>query len=207
MASEKCLTECLTILRLMKGDRWEPAHSEFYAAAIRDWPDELAKKIVNHCANTMTFRPSRAELLAALQQTDGRPGVEEAWSMLVWDEYATTVLTEEMRLAQGIAYQLYDEDRVAARMAFKEKYTALVHEARNTFRPVKWEVSLGWDRDGRKEPIKRAIEAGKLSIEAAHEFIPELGSREPITSIAAADLANKKSPPSLPSLLSLPNPD
>lgn len=174
MASQECVQECLTIIRLMKGDPWEKAHVGFYAATLKDWPDEVARAVVNHCANTMTFRPSRAELLGALQSQDGRPGPEEAWGMIPKSEGATVVWTDEMCYASGAAQPLVDAgDLIAARMAFKEAYVKLVAEARSAGSPVNWQVSLGYDKAGREGPIKDALARGRLSTRQAYALIPE----------------------------------
>lgn len=173
MATKQCIEECLTILRLMKGDKWEPAHSGFYAATLKAWPDEVARAVVNKCADTMTFRPSRAELLATLQASDGRPGPEEAWGMIPKTEADTAVWTDEMALASAASQPLLDAgDKVAARMAFKERYTQLVAEARASNVPVNWNVTLGYDKAGREGPIRDAISKGWLLEAQAQRLLP-----------------------------------
>lgn len=174
MASKTCIEECLTILRLMKGDRWEPAHAGFYGATLKAWPDEVARAVVNHCANTMTFRPARAELLAALQSQDGRPGPEEAWGMIPKSESDTAVWTNEMAQASAASQPLLDDgDKVAARMAFKEAYVKLVADARATGTPVEWQVSLGYDKSGREGPIREAAMKGRLTAAQVQRLLPD----------------------------------
>lgn len=179
MASDACLQECITILRLMKGDKWEAAHAGFYGATLKAWPDEIARAVVNRCADTMTFRPSRAELLATLQSSDGRPGPEEAWGMIPKSEDATAVWTDEMCLAAGAAQPLLNAgDKIAARMAFKESYTHFVAEARAAGTPVNWQVTLGYDKAGREGPIKDALAKGRLTARQAYALIPEADADE-----------------------------
>lgn len=202
MASEKCVQECLTILRLMKGDKWESAHAGFYGATLKAWPDEIAKAVVNRCADTMTFRPSRAELLSTLQASDGRPGPEEAWGMIPKSENDTAVLTTEMLYASNASQPLLDGgDKVAARMAFKERYVQLVAEARAEGAPVDWQISLGYDKAGREGPIREAVVKGRLAPAKAQRFIPmELPGEPPLLLESAAsrmpvtikELAGKK---------------
>lgn len=173
MASQECVQECLTILRLMKGDPWEKAHAGFYGVTLKDWPDEVARAVVNHCANTMTFRPSRAELIGALQSQDGRPGPEEAWGMIPKSESETAVWTSEMAEASAASQPLLDDgDKIAARMAFKERYVQLVAAARAAGAPVEWQISLGYDKAGREGPIREAIAKGRLSSQSAQQFLP-----------------------------------
>ncbi len=179
MASIECIDECLTILRLMKGDPWEKGHAAFYGTTLKAWPDEVARAVVNRCADTMTFRPSRAELLATLQASDGRPGPEEAWGMIPKSESETAVWTEEMCYASAASQPLLnDGDKIAARMAFKERYAQLVAEARAAGTPVTWQVSLGYDKSGREGPIKDALAKGRLTARQAYSLIPEADADE-----------------------------
>lgn len=181
MATKTCIEECLTILRLMKGDKWEAAHAGFYAATLKAWPDEIARAVVNRCADTLTFRPSRAELLATLQASDGRPGPEEAWAMIPKTDGATVVWTDEMCYASAASQPLLDDgDKVAARMAFKERYEQLVAEARAAGTPVKWSVSLGFDKSGREAPIRDAMSKGRLTAKQAETYIPLEAPREAV---------------------------
>ena len=96
---------------------------------------------------------------------NGRPGVEEAWALIqqvMRNEQASIVWTDEMREAYGVAAVLAD-DPVAARMAFKEKYTACVASSRALQRPVSWSVSLGWDQDQRTEAVQDAARRNLIS--------------------------------------------
>ena len=104
---------------------------------------------------------------------DGRPGVEAAWSMLKWDERETFVWTDEMQRAFGAASDLMSNgDAIGARMAFKEIYTAEVSKARDAGKPVRWTVSLGWDASAREHVLREAVEAGRLTRQAALPCLP-----------------------------------
>lgn len=109
---------------------------------------------------------------------DGRPNVEEAWAMLPRDESETIVWTEEMAEAYGVCSALITEgDKVAARMAFKEKYTALLAQSRAEFRRVQWSATLGTDKTAREDALKLAVETGKLSADHARKLLPDLSYR------------------------------
>lgn len=109
---------------------------------------------------------------------DGRPNVEEAWAMLPRDEAETVVWTEEMAEAYGVCSALLAEgDSVAARMAFKEKYSALLAQARAEFKPVRWSATLGTDKAAREDALKLAVETGKLSADHARKLLPDLSYR------------------------------
>mgnify|MGYP005812253739 CR=1 FL=1 len=116
------------------------------------------------------FPPLPADLLsqiACAAADDGRPGPEEAWAMSLAaaDERVTVVWTGEAAHAWAAAKPVFAiGDEVGARMAFREVYGRLVAEARAQGRPVQWAVSLGWDEEGRREPIAAAVAAGRLPV-------------------------------------------
>lgn len=112
--------------------------------------------------------PKPADLIAQLQglaADDGRPGPEEAWSIAMGssDEAATVVWTQEIAEAMGVAGPvLQADDKVGARMAFRETYERLVEAARKQRKPVAWSASLGHDTRRQAEAIKLAVDAGRL---------------------------------------------
>lgn len=106
---------------------------------------------------------------------DGRPGAEEAWAAMPFDESQSVVWTDEMANAFGIARGLLEEgEKVAARMAFKEAYTRMVGEARDARRPVQWSPSLGHDKNGHQAVLADAVAKGRLTYEHAQEISPML---------------------------------
>lgn len=116
------------------------------------------------------FPPKPADILEILDRIkpDGRPGVEEAWSMIPQDEYSSCVMTEEMAQAWGIAKHLLDEgDKIGARMSFKEVYCNLVNEAKRNGIKVKWFASIGRDVEMRTTVLAEAVRLGRLSIQQA----------------------------------------
>ena len=103
---------------------------------------------------------------------DGRPGVEAAWAMIKWDERETFVWTDEMQRAFGAASELMSNgDSIGARMAFKEVYTSEVSKARDAGKAVRWTASLG-DASGREHVLREAVEAGRLTAQAATLCLP-----------------------------------
>jgi hypothetical protein len=129
--------------------------------------------LTEHVA-TAKFMPTIAELLDALKSMDGRPDPEEAWSIVarsLQDESVTVVWTQEMAQAFGVALGL-SNDRVAARMAFKEAYQNAVREARKQSRPAKWTASLGHDVGGREGVLVQAQRQGKLTADYVSALLP-----------------------------------
>ena len=101
--------------------------------------------------------------------------------MIPQDEAGSTVWTDEMAAACGVARHLLAEgDRIGARMAFKEAYSRLVAQARDDGKPVRWSPSLGHDPGGREAVLQEAVRLGRLSIaHAAVELLPGIEDRRP----------------------------
>ena len=57
----------LSILKVMKGDKWEDAHVAYYSAFLAGLADEVGQKLLDKVITTMKFRPSVAELVELLQ--------------------------------------------------------------------------------------------------------------------------------------------
>ena len=104
---------------------------------------------------------------------DGRPGANEAWAMIPKDESGSVVWTREMAESFGVAIHLIEDgDQVAARMAFIETYKSKCADARNNGVPVKWEPSLGHDRNGREHVLLETIEKGLLAADHVAKLLP-----------------------------------
>ena len=104
---------------------------------------------------------------------DGRPGANEAWAMIPKDESGSVVWTREMAESFGVAIHLIEDgDQVAARMAFIETYKSKCADARNNGVPVKWEPSLGHDRNGREHVLLAAVEKGLLAADNVTKLLP-----------------------------------
>jgi hypothetical protein len=116
------------------------------------------------------FPPVPAHIVDAIEANcpDGRPGVEEAWSMMPRDEYTSVVMTNEMAEAMATAQSLLNEgDKIAARMAFKEAYTRIVDNNKRQGLLPQWFPSLGSDKEGREAVLNAAIRLGRISVEHA----------------------------------------
>lgn len=126
---------------------------------------------------------------------DGRPGVEEAWAQMPFDESQSVVWTDEMAQAFGVARGLLEDgERVAARMAFKEAYTRLIGEARDAGRPVSWTPSLGFDKNGQEAVLADAVSKGRLSYEHAQELAPMLPAPSQNILALAGDAVRRELP-------------
>ena len=100
----------------------------------------------------------------------GYPGPEEAWATFPKSEDDTGVVTDAALAAWAVASSLWSSgDVIGARMAFKEAYARTVSEDCGSRLP-KWRVSLGFDRDRRADPIREAIECGRLTAEEGQRY-------------------------------------
>ncbi len=126
---------------------------------------------LQRCRRELKGRLTIADVLQRLD--DGRPGVEQAWSMIPQDEDSSVVWTDEMALAYGAASPLLQGgDSVAARMAFKECYEKELQKARDEGRAVKWRVSFGHDPSLREDAVIQAVEKKQITSERAVALLP-----------------------------------
>lgn len=151
-----------------------PEALRIYWNALREIELSTLRELLSEHVKTSRFLPTVAEILDLVRVTDGRPNPEEAWAMVARslnDEGVTIVWTEEMAAAFGVSLGL-QEDRVAARMAFKETYVKSVQDNRGQGKPVKWTPSLGHDAAGREGPILAAVAAGRITQDHAAKLLP-----------------------------------
>lgn len=139
---------------------------------LSGYGEDAISKALARCRMELRTFPTIADILSRID--DGRPTADEAWAMIPRDESSSVVWTAEIASAYGTVYSLIDEDRQAARLAFRDKYLSLVAESRRKRIAPKWLVSLGFDRDQRLSAIRNAVDRGRLTIEAAREYVPEI---------------------------------
>lgn len=168
MPSETLLQAIAVTAELTSTDLSEPA-ARVMASDLAEYPEPWVLKSLTRCRRELRGRLTIADVISRID--DGRPGPEEAWSMLPRDESSTVVWTEEMAQAWGIALDIMDSP-VQARMAFLEKYRELVREAREAKRPAKWTASLGHDPRARESKVLEAVERGRLSATQAQALLP-----------------------------------
>lgn len=112
-----------------------------------------------------------ADVIARLD--DGRPGPDEAWAMLPFDEAVTVVWTPEMAQAWGVAMPLLEaRDKAGAQRAFRETYVRLVADARERRESPRWMASLGHDVQGREGALMAAASMGRLTTTQAKALLP-----------------------------------
>ncbi len=142
-----------------------------YLKDLSHFTAEQVQAAMAKCRAELKFFPSVADVISRVE--DGRPGIEAAWSMIPKDENGSIVWTDEMAEAFGVARGLIDSDPIAARMAFKEKYSELISIARSKNKPANWTPSLGHSKDGRFAAMKEAVAKGRISSHQATKYLPE----------------------------------
>lgn len=171
MASSESLLKLVVATAELMGTELSEDAARIMLQDLGAFPEEWVTESLARCRRECKGRLTVAAIIERLG--DGRPGPEEAWSMIPRDEWSTLVWTDEMATAYGVASPLLFEDGpIPARMAFLEKYRELVAAARSKGQPPKWQASLGWDKAGREGPIREAVEMGRLSAKQADLLLP-----------------------------------
>lgn len=133
--------------------------------------------------NGKGITPADINNLIERAHPDGRPGADEAWAMLPYqDEAASVVMTDEMAEAFGIAQEV--DDKNGARMAFRDAYNRIVERNKRAGVPPRWFASLGHDQNGREIVLQEAVRLGRISHSYAVGLLPP-----PITERGNAVLA------------------
>lgn len=135
------------------------------------YPEAQVRGALRRCRREHKGRLTAEAVVSRLD--DGRPGAEQAWAMIPQDEHASVVWTAEMAEAYGAAGPLLAAgDAVAARMAFREVYSAAMVRARDERRPPVWTPSLGRDPAHRETVLRDAVERGRISMAHARAALP-----------------------------------
>lgn len=167
------LLQAVAVTAELCGRTFTEAAARVFVSDLAIYPEHATIKALARCRREVRGFLTIADVVSRLD--DGRPGVEEAWAMMPFDESQSVVWTDEMANAFGVARALLnDGDKVAARMAFKESYTRLIGEARDSGVPVSWSPSLGYDKNGRESVLADAVAKGRLTYSHAQQICPAL---------------------------------
>lgn len=169
--------EAIAVTAELTGTTLSEAAARVFANDLGRYPLDQVLGALDRCRKELRGRLTLADVILRLE--DGRPGAEEAWSMLPRDEASSVVWTKEMQAAWGVASSLMGDDDVAARMAFLEHYRKHVQLARDAGTPVEWQVSLGHDVQGREVVINEAVAKGRLTADHARILLPHHGEAAP----------------------------
>lgn len=172
MKASEHLLKALAVAIELTGTDLTKAAARVMAEDLAQYPEAAVITALARCRRELRGKLALADVLDRLP--GNHPGAEEAWSICAGclnDERLTVVWTQEMALSFGVALGL-QADHVAARMAFKETYTANVALARLDARMPVWSVSPGTDKDGRELAILDAVEKGRITVNYARRVLP-----------------------------------
>lgn len=170
------------------------ANTALWFGALAEHPiDEVRAGFNAHVKDSQRgrFVPVPSDILAQIEQHDGRPGAEEAWAIAMTgrDERDSVVWTPEIAQAWGVARIILSVgDEVGARMAFKESYAGALDAARRAHRPLEWRLAEGHDPARRIDAMRRAADMGRV-VDGANELLSLPAPRSPATLLLADDAA------------------
>lgn len=175
--SSRELIEAVAVTAELCGRTFSEAAARVFVSDLARFPEPAVITALSRCRREVKGILTVSDVVSRID--DGRPGVEEAWSMIPLSEQQSAVWTEEMSKAYGPCIGLIERgDHIGARMAFKEAYTKAVTLARDAGKPVSWNVTLGYDKNGRKPVIEEAVRVGRLAMTDVQNRFPELGITE-----------------------------
>lgn len=152
---------------------------EFYGQGLNEnqlklWAknlSDLSPSDVEAALNKLRENPKQTKAPLPAQIRDavsGYPTADEAFGMLPRDEEDSFVSCEEISVAFGAARQfLMAGDMFSFRNVFVQTYEAELAKSRAAKLKPKWFASLGSDPSRRDDCLKKAVEKGRLSHQAA----------------------------------------
>jgi hypothetical protein len=184
------LIQALAATAELCGTNLSEAAAKLMLSDLVEYDERAVLQALSKCRRELKGRLTLAEIVSRID--DGRPGAEEAWAVLPFDEATSVVWTKEMSDAFWVAQPLIDAgEKIPARMAFKEAYLRLVAEAREHREPVKWTVSLGHDQAGRQPILAAAVEKGRIAASHARKLIPNFDADDSVTPLLEARKSNE----------------
>jgi hypothetical protein len=165
------LVEAILLTSEICGTALSPAAARILAGDLADFDEAAILGALARCRIEVHGRLKVSDIIVRI--ADGRPETEEAWNMLPMDEMTSTVWTEEIAHAWGLASPLLEAgDMAAARATFSEYYAKAVQQARIRREPVRWMPSLGSDVKGREAVVLDAVRKGRLTMTQASALLP-----------------------------------
>jgi hypothetical protein len=165
------LVESILLTSEICGQALSPAAARILAGDLADFDEAAILGALARCRIEVHGRLKVSDIIVRI--ADGRPEAEEAWNMLPMDEMTSTVWTEEIAHAWGLASPLLEAgDVAAARATFSEGYAKAVQQARIRREPVRWMPSLGSDVRGREAVVLDAVRKGRLTMTQASALLP-----------------------------------
>ena len=143
---------------------------------LQHYPAESVLRALDRCRRELKRKLCQADIEGFLQEADGRPGGDVAWSIALQmlDEAATVVTNAEIAEALALARPVLEVgDKIGARRTFLDAYDQRTRLAREQRAPAPtWYPSLGADPNGRAPAIEQAVQRGLLTTTQATHYLP-----------------------------------
>jgi hypothetical protein len=170
-APQSALVDAIRVTSEICGQSLSFAAARLLAGDLEKFDEHAILAALSRCRMEVQGRLKVADIIVRI--ADGRPDTDEAWGMLPMDEMASTVWTEEMAQAWGLALPLLEAgDMAGARRAFADNYARAVQQARVRREPVRWMPSLGSDVKGRERALADAVKKGRLTAAQVETLLP-----------------------------------
>lgn len=170
-AAPSALVDAIRVTSEICGQSLSVAAARILAGDLAEFDENAILGALSRCRMEVQGRLKVADIIVRI--ADGRPDAEEAWHLLPMDEMASTVWTEEMAQAWGMALPLLESgDNAGARRVFGEHYARAVQAARVRRDPVRWMPSLGRDVKGRERVLADAVKKGRLTASQVETLLP-----------------------------------
>lgn len=179
--SDKVL-DALQIASELTGTEWSKAAVKTILYKLGPYPEAQSIAAIDKAMSECRGRLTLNDILQNLPDPLGYRGPEEAWAICLKalrDESVTVFRTEEEASSSGAAWDLLQAgDKVAARMAFIETYSAALTRAKVEKRRAEYKMSPGSDRDGREQAIMEAVQKKLITVKRATTLLPHLSEEE-----------------------------
>jgi hypothetical protein len=165
------LAEAISLTAEVCGLALSPAAVEMLARDLADFSEPAVLSALSRCRMELQGPLKMVDILERID--DGRPDVEDAWTMMPKTELESVVWTDEMAHAWGVASPLLNNGDVAgARNAFKDAYSKAVLHARIKREPARWMPSLGNDVASRESVLLDAVRKRRLTAAHVAQLLP-----------------------------------
>jgi hypothetical protein len=154
------------------GKTFTESTMQFVFEILEPYPLELIKQAVKQHARGEKFAPQPSDIINLLEMGNKRPLSDEAWSRVPKDNLTSEWLTIEMLAAWSGVCEMYQTDKVGARMAFKATYERLCAENVLQGKPIEWQFSAGDDKHERREKVLEGMRRGYITRERATALLP-----------------------------------
>lgn len=168
---DSALVDAISLTAEVCGLALSPAAVEMAAHDLAGFNQSAVMAALARCRMELRGPLKILDILERID--DGRPSVDDAWTMMPKTEAESVVWTDEMAQAWGIASPLLSAgDVTGARKAFMDAYGKAVLHARIKRQPAHWMPSLGSDIASRESVLLDAVRKRRLTAAHVAQLLP-----------------------------------